>query len=101
MSLAWKETLRQRLADRGMSQAELEHAIGAARGAVAKILAEDQTSSVWVAAICKHMDMDPPGPITADEEKLLDCFRRSSDEGRRALLQHALAASGIPHRRSS
>lgn len=101
MNLAWKESLRERLAERNMSQADLEHAIGAAKGAVARILSEEQTSSVWVHAICIEMDIPPPGPRSDEEEALLSMYRLTTPDNKKALMQLASALSAVRPKRSS
>lgn len=98
MSPAWKALVREAMREREISHAELEDLIGAGSGAVSRLLAPTQNTSVWVEAISAALKLPAPGQESDDERLLLERFRKASAESKRALLQHAAAAAGVADR---
>lgn len=98
MTPGWKDRVREAMRERGLSHAELEDLIGAGSGAVSRLLAPSQNTSVWVVAISEALKLPPPGQESEDEQLLLERFRKASAESKRALLQHAAAAAGVADR---
>lgn len=94
MTPEWKNLLRLKLDEERMSLTTLEKRVGAASGALSRILGPDQNTSLYVAKICKALDLPMPGSESAEEEMFLSLFRASSPEVRRALMQLAMAAAG-------
>jgi antitoxin component HigA of HigAB toxin-antitoxin module len=95
MTPMWKELVRTRMDELGISHAALEKRIKAGSGTISHMLSERQNTSVWVAKVAEALQLPPPGRESEDEALLLENFRRATPEGRRALLQHAAAAAGI------
>jgi len=95
MTEDWKDLVRKVMKDQGWSQARLEERIGAGSGQISRMLARSQNTSVWVPKVCEALRLPPPGQESGDEALLLENFRAATEEGRRALLQHAAAAAGV------
>ena len=100
MTDGWKELVRQEMRSRGMSQAQLEESISAGRGQIARMLADSQNTSVWVAKVCEVLSIPPPGRESDDENMLLENFRRANPDAKRAILQHAAASAGVVLRKN-
>jgi hypothetical protein len=95
MTPAWKEEVRRRMKERDLSHAKLEKMLKAGSGTIARMLSNEQNTSVWVKKVSEALDLPVPGQESMDEALLLRNFRLATEEGKRALLQHAAAAAGV------
>jgi hypothetical protein len=98
MTAEWKEQVRAALAEQRWSHQRLEDHLKAGRGQISRMLKPDQNTSVWVAKVSEALRLPMPGQESPDEATLLANFRAATDEGKRALLQHAAAAAGVAGR---
>ncbi len=114
MTEAWKQKVRDALAERGRltdgregGVTWLAKAAGVTHGSVVKALSVDrqqQTSSI-VPAVCRVLGIDPPlvdgeaePPPDPDEQSLIEKFRRLSAMERGKLLGYASALEVSPEK---
>lgn len=92
MTSAWKKMVMQRIEERGWTHAKLADALGCNRSLVAKMLAEEQTSSRLVDRVCLILQIEEP--LTAAKSKdSLDDFVSRLTEGDRARALEILTKS--------
>jgi transcriptional regulator with XRE-family HTH domain len=65
---AWQDRIRARLAERGISQAQLARMIGASPGSITLIFKPSSEQSRLVAAIHRKLDLEPPPDDTVVAE---------------------------------
>jgi len=101
LSEAWKQAVRDRLAELGHGHKWLEVQIGAGSGAITKMLQPDHQFSGLVDPVCEFLGIDPPMiafETSSDEERaLLDMFREMTADQR----QHLLGLLGVRRKPAS
>lgn len=84
----FKQRVRQKLDALDKDHRWLEGEIGASRGMVTKMLNPRQNTSALVDPVCRALGIDPPVAEIqgADEQKLVDAYRRMTPEQQRSLI---------------
>jgi len=89
MNDTWKAVARARIESLGKTHEDIESAIGASSGQLAKMLG-DQTASIYVDPLCQLLGIPQPAAfinasIDGDEAQFLAEYRDLTEEARAAL----------------
>lgn len=83
MTPAWKASVKEKLAERGMTKSDLAAAIGVSKSVITLMLGK-QTSSGYVPAVCRAIGV--PMPVLGANDDLLAVFGKLSPEDQKTLL---------------
>ena len=84
MTTAWKRAVDQKLLDAGKTRAWLAEELGVDKGAITRMLSDEQQTSSMVDDVCKLLDLPPPTlPISSfDEKNVVEGWRKLNEEDR-------------------